>query len=156
MVTGKTNAKHFDLFEAAEKGTLDKYLEKHHAKEVHKVSEVMERKRIERYLTNVLRVENIRTEMDRTSIHPDIFTATRTGDMTTFVANNYVSKVNTYMDSEQGSRTTSVVFPRYFDKGIVEASMATRKEQKRTNDLLAKLVEVTDKEVPRQHPRYGR
>jgi len=154
VVTTKTNEKHYDLFEAAENGTLEKYIETHHTKEKRTVSEIMERKRIERYLTNVLRVENIRTEMDRSTVDAGLFKATRTGDLSTFIANNYTTRVNTYMESEQGQRATSVVFPRYFDKGIVEASNAARKEQKTTNRLLSELVEASSRKAPRQHPRY--
>lgn len=129
VVTGRTNKKHFGLFEAAEKDRVEDYVAKFYGKIGYDDA-------------------NIRASAI------DIFGAFN-GDMSKFIAADYAPKVNGYMDSDDGRRTLSMTFPKYFDKNIVESSRASRKEQAKTNELLSMLIDATAKEH-RPHPRYGR
>jgi len=82
--------------------------------------------------------------------HYDALEAMEAGRFDEWVLANYMpsfeaiiddDRMVRYANSDTGQRmAASITLPRMFDKGMVTASGAIRKEQQRTNELLAQVV----------------
>ncbi len=150
VVTKRTNVRNFNLFEAAEKGqeALNTHIERHYFKRENVSNKAIVDTFMQRYYT----VMN--TGVDDPRISDGMMVALHDGTLRSFTENNYATKVNNYMGTEEGRRNVVNPFPKFFDKNIVKSNEAARKEQKRTNDLLESIAYNLSRQAPRQHPRY--
>ena len=116
----------------------------------------------DRYLRRVHKNEGI-VDAKTNMANLDAINAMRSGTFDDWVMANYLPRFESindddrmvqYVNSDMGQRMAlSITLPRMFDKNIVESSQAARKEQQRTNDLLAAMLQQS--RPRRRNTRYN-